>query len=529
MLNLFSICTVLVLALSVVSALSVSTSTLSFDMEDSAQTIIVTGNDSLTVDFADTITVIGEDAYQAVFDVTGAKTLTNDTTTITVTPRAGFAADKFELGTLYTTTLSIINASDVTIEVERTTFCEKGCANVGNLRVSDEDFSVKEGFGEDEDFWYPMDEIEVEFNLENKGEDMKDVEIKVCLWDEKDKSCIMDEDDMDISEDDFDLDEDDDQDVILTFTLDLDDMEESTNYVLYVSATGEVDEGTYEGNTTCVSFSQEVEIRTDEAFVIVDDIDFNSESIAAGDTITVTGKAYNIGDEDMDDDEVYVRVYNKELGLDKIVEFNDGIDSFESESFEVSFVVPSNAKNGKYNIDFTVYDDEKIADKYIMETSEDDEAEYTYSIIVQGAASDITASIDAELISEEVKAGSEIKIKATVTNTGSKTATLSLSAVGYSTWAEGAQLSKDVVVLSQGASEEITLTMKAKSDASGSQDFDLKVMSEGKTIATQPVSLEVAQGFSFNLGSDWYLWAIGAFNFILVLAIVIAVVRILRK
>ena len=48
----------------------------------------------------------------------------------------------------------------------------------GNLRVDINDIQVIKGFGDDDDYWYIMDEIEVEFEIENTNNDEKIKDIK---------------------------------------------------------------------------------------------------------------------------------------------------------------------------------------------------------------------------------------------------------------------------------------------------------------------------------------------------------------
>ena len=61
--------------------------------------------------------------------------------------------------------------------------------------------------------------------------------------------------------------------------------------------------------------------------------------------------------------------------------------------------------------------------------------------------------------------------------------------------------------------------------------INIEVLSDGKLVLTQPVSVSIEKGFSLQdtFGDSWYLWLIGALNIILIAIIIVVAVRILRK
>ena len=236
-------------------------------------------------------------------------------------------------------------------------------ANQGQLDVSSFDINVKEGFGDDEDYWYPLDEVEVEFDVENKGNwDIKDVEVKVCLLDTRTGDCVMDEDDMDLSDDKFDLDEDDDeQTVLLTFTLDPKDLsEDSTKYELYVSAIGEIDDSdsAYDNQETGESRSETIEIRTDENFIVIEDFEF-SETVQCGAEVTLSADVWNLDDSKIDEDEIFIWAQNADLGINQRIDFKEDIGALDKETLELYFTIPANVAEKSYTIEFIVYDDDQ--------------------------------------------------------------------------------------------------------------------------------------------------------------------------
>jgi len=95
-------------------------------------------------------------------------------------------------------------------------------------------------------------------------------------------------------------------------------------------------------------------------------------------------------------------------------------------------------------------------------------------------------------------------------------------------WAEEASVAPNTVILQAGESKGVTVALKINSDAEGTNKFNIEVLSGSNFVLSQPVSVNVEKS-GFSLGSDWYLWLIGAFNVLLIAAIIIVVIRILKK
>ncbi len=416
--------------------------------------------------------------------------------------------------------------------------------NQGNLKVSDIDFNTESGFGDDEDYWYPFDEVKIDFNVDNKGEwDIEDIEIEACIWDEEDEKCIFDEDDMDISDDKFDLDEGDDLDVTMIFEVDADELEEgNTEYTVYIKAVGIIDDNSapddVDGDKTGDSDSQEIEIVTDDEFVIINDIHFEPASpVTCGSEVQITADVWNVGDDDLDDDEVYVLVYNKALGINEEFEFSSGIDAMDSEKISFYIQIPEDFEEGTYKIEFIAYDDEDMSDGDVFETSkEDEEAIYSDYLTIEGnCIFKPEATISTSLQSGGI-AGEELVVKATVTNTASETRTFTTSADGYSSWSELVDVAPEVLVLDSEESEDILITLNVNKDVSGEKAFSV-ILTEDENVISQPVTVTIEKaGFNFNSitggiisEENWYLWGIGALNIILVLIIIFVAVRLVRK
>ncbi|MFW9873993.1 MAG: putative S-layer protein [Candidatus Thorarchaeota archaeon] len=448
-----------------------------------------------------------------------------------------------EYSTILTADGDVSNNATKTLTFEQTPFYDG--ENEAEIKISELDFNTMEGFGDDEDYWYPLDEVEIKFNVENKGDwDVENIEIKACLWDEERGKCIFDEDDMEIDDDKFDLDSGDDKDVTLTLKVDADELKAGNNdYTFYVKAVGKIDDkdaDESDGDETGDSDSQPIEIITDDKFVIIDDIELQPSSVSCGQTVELTAKAWNVGDEDLDDDEVYVQIYNKELGIDKTIEFSSGIDAMDSEKISFSFEIPKDIEEGTYVIKLIAYNDEDMDDNDVFKTDDkEDEASYfgTLEITEDSCVIEPQVSVFPSLESE-AKAGEDLIVKATITNTGDKLSLYKLNIADYNEWATLVDVEPSTVILDAGDSQDVLITLNVNKDVSGDKLFNIEVLSDDEIVITQPVSttIEEQSGLNFpgitgNLisGNNWYLWGIGALNVILIIIIIIVALRVAKK
>ena len=528
---------------SLVSALDISQNSIKLSQEGGSFTLdIVNATPSSSVDLS--INDLNDSDGDKINFVFSASITTDSNGTGSIVINYTTTDFDFDLGKSYSTTLTAVDSSDSSSDIATLSFGEtnfyKG-ENKGELKISDIEFNVAEGFGDDEDYWYPLDEIEVTFNVENKGDwDVKDIKIEACLWDNDKEKCVLDEDDMDIDKDDFDLDSDgDDEDVKLTFNVDPDKLKAgNTDYTLYIRAVGEVDDNDspYDGDETGDSSYKSIDILTDEKFVILNNIELSKQSASCEDTVTLTAEVWNVGDEDLDDDEVYVRLYNKALGINKVIEFSSGIDKLDYEELSFTFEVPSDIDEKIHSIEIVVYEDDSLGDKYIFENNDNDKAKFTTSLKIEGCSTAPKATISASLGSE-AKEGEELIVKATIINTGSSTQTFSLSASDYADWASLESISQNSITLTAGSAQEVTIKLNVKEDVSGDKKFNIELNSGNKYLSQQ-VSVNVEEvssssfmtGFLSGLGKDnMYLWGIGALNLILVLIIIFVAVRIVKK
>ena len=410
-----------------------------------------------------------------------------------------------------------------TNQPDEITSCSATGDSNGDLDIKIKDINVMKGFGDDDKFWYPLDEIEVEIEVENNGdEDIDDIVVEWGLYDVDADDWIIDDE-----ENDFNLKDGKDNTMYINFKLeDVDDFE-NDDYVFYVWANGEIDDA---NNTeVCASDSEEIEIVNNDDFVVLDNIEYPATA-SCGSEIQITADVWNVGDSDQDD--VTVVIFNSELGINKIVEIGD-INDFDNEILDTFIEIPSDMEEKTYAISLKVFDD----DHDVYKTDEDnDESKYFIRITLENCFVSSPALVSANLESGG-KAGEELVVKATITNSGTKSADYTIKAAGYSEWADSVSIDQSVFTLDPASSKEVLFTFSVEQDASGENQFNIEVISGNKLVATQPVQIEIQEtisgfaGITGNVfeGKNKYLWGIGILNVILIVFIIIVAIRVAKR
>jgi hypothetical protein len=231
----------------------------------------------------------------------------------------------------------------------------------------------------------------------------------------------------------------------------------------------------------------------------------------------------NIGDTKQD--ETYLTIYNKELGIDKTIEIGD-IKAFDTETVSFEFTVPKNIKEKYYSLEFEVYDDSDD----IFTNAEDDTAVSTLLINVAGSCQISDPAISAKLDSE-ARAGRELIVKTTITNTEDKQVSFVVSASGFNSWATLKDVSEGTFVLGAGQSKDVDLVFDVNKGIEGSQSFVIEVLSNNEFSLKQSVAVEI-ESSRFNLfdliRTNWLVVILGAFIVVLIIAIIIVTVRARR-
>ena len=402
-------------------------------------------------------------------------------------------------------------------------------SNPGELDVKIKDVNAV-GFGDGNEV-LPFDTLEIEVSVDNQGSDNIDnIEVEWGLYDSDTGDWVIDVD----NEKDFDLKDGNDETITFSFDIndnmdvDLSDLDESDNYVLYVRATGDVDNNN--NDITCESDTEDIQLIIEKDFVVAKDITA-PETVSCNSDLQVSADIWNIGTRNQDN--VVVKIFNKDLSINKLVEVGD-IDSFDNTNLDETFKIPSNAKEQSYSISFEIYDD---SDDIYVNDYDDQEARFTKAIKVtscSGITDDGAGEEGNILVSAEIQDGGEagkpLIIKAVVTNTGDSSATLLLNAAGYSSWAESVNVVPESITLAAGKSASALLTFEVNKDASGDNLFDLEIVSGNNLVAVQPVSVSITENKGgFSLGGSWYLWLIVALNVILVIVIIAIAVKVSKK
>lgn len=500
-----------------------------------ADKTITPGQDSTTITVQNTgnVDLTGvELTYTGDFDISFSENNfnllagTNNVLTVTITSDL----DELDLGSNSVTITA--TADDTTSASGKITsegdYCDY--SNLGsNLDITIDNLDVTgESFGNDEE-WYAFDTVEVEIVVENNGnDDIKKIEIEWGLFDKNTGKFIIDD-----KESDFNLNDGDDKTVTITFQLDKDieDLQDG-DLIFIAKATGEDKE--FDSDDTCTSDSASISIVIPNDFVVLDNLKY-SESVFCGTDVQITADTWNIGDDDQDD--VSVRIFSKQLGIDKRIDVGN-IDSFEKEKLDATINIPTNLEEGTYQLEFWVYDDSDD----VFQSEDDDDSVFYSNIKLEGGCkgSSSSGTTSKALITASLEtggfAGQEMKIKAKITNTGTSMQTFKIEANGYEDWAELVTINPNSVLLDTGDSEEVILTLNVNDNALGEKSFNIKLTPNQGSAISQPVTVTIEKSGSFGsitggiIGTgNWYLWGIGFLNLLLIIIIIIVAVRVVRK
>jgi len=434
----------------------------------------------------------------------------------------------FQFGKKYSKSLSISGTTSGTITPAKTIsfavnedYCEELDEADGDLSVTIEEIN-NNGLGEENE-WLPLDEIEVEVNVEAGDYDVKNIELEWGLYNTATQKWVIDG-----SENDFTLKEGKDKTIVISFTLDenIDELE-TGSFKFYVRASGKIDADSgdvIDGKKTCVSTSDSIDIIMESDFVVVSGLEF-SENISCGADLDVQADVWNIGDNDQD--AVSVLISNSDLKVSQKIEVGD-INALDSEQLSAVVKIPENAKEGVYYLEFKVYDED--GDLYENEY-DNDKATFLFPFTIKGSCSSASdVAISASLVSGG-EAGKELIIKSVISNTGSALQTYTLNVKGSTAWASSVELDKPTIAIASGQSQEVLITFDVNKGIEGDQSFTLEVSDGTNVVASQPVSVSITKsGFAFfDLGNKGYLWIIGALNILLVVVIIFVAIRIAKN
>lgn len=547
----------LMLFASAVSALTLSSSpsSLNFFKVGTPQTVIITntdtdGNFNLTVTSPLTLTLTDASGKTATLIITPPVNLTNISSaqfSINLSNiMSGFStlvkdySTNLSLSAVNTTNTTVSDTLDIPLTFTKT-FCQTGSSSA-NLELKRFDVS-NTGAGEDAE-WLPLDNVEVEVKFKNTGtEDLDNIIFELGLFNEDGENVADElaweskgEEQAEVG----DVKDGDYVSFIFQFKINPADID-SGKYKLMVKAYPEDEESSSCVDFISSSYYQDIDVaeETDEEKMVIVDVDSLPQPIETlcGEEVTFTADVYNVGNKDFDEDKIMVNLYSPELGLD--IEQVSDIGAGDNEEVTFTFTVPKGAEEKTYTLHMRTYadydgdGDENDVSSYDAISDE----EFPVSLKVEGACVfDPKLTVSADLTSGG-KAGQEMVVKVTVTNTGSVTRTFTVGSSGYDNWAKLVKFSPETLTLKAGESAEVELTFTVNADVEGTKTFSLDLTDKNNKVIPQPVEIVVEKaGFSLFPGTgaiignkNWYVWAIGALNIVLVLIIILVAVRLVKK
>jgi len=531
-LKVLSILSILVLSFTLISALSL-TAPIDLSLSKNETTITLT-NTNVSQDININIADIIQGPNQILLSVSPEQVTLAPNGKQTLTVMVDNIIGSLKFGT-HTTTLSAQGtetSENVPVRFVKG-FCSSGEIG-GNLRISNIDINSD---GDEDDEWKPLDRVEVEVEVENKGnDDVDDVRIEIGLFDSNGVNQINDLKFLNTDEEEIDVGRiRDGKDETVTFEFiipaDIDD----GKYMLAVKAfsddVGENKECTDTSDDLNNDFFQTIDIikEDDEGkFIAFDNVVLSPERATCGDAVTMTFDVFNIGDEDQD--QVKINLDNVELGIDQSFEIRSDLDQGDEQSVTFRFEIPNNAQDRTYAL--------KLSAEYDFRNNiyrERSDRTTDFPITVIGCSGTQTptrlAGISASLASG-AEAGKELVVRATITNLDSKTNTFNLNVRGHESWAELESINPRSLTLEAGRSQEVTLRFTVDEDSKGENSFLIEAIS-GANIDSREVLVEIEStgngAFADLFKGNALIWVIGIVNAILIILIIVVAVRLARR
>ncbi len=428
--------------------------------------------------------------------------------------------DKLKLGddnilTITATSEDITREAKIIIELS---YCELGV--IGDLKISYFDISNLDGKDEE---WKPLDEIEIEVEIENRGnDDIDDIILEILVMDgDKDvtKDFKFDKTEINLG----DIDEDDEKIGIFRISELPADLKDGT-YRIYIKAYSEDEE-----ETQCIDNKdsyKEIEIKREEdSAVIIKDYEF-TKIAKAGDTIELRLNVYNIGKDK--EDHVLVLLDNSELNIDERINIRN-LRSGRKEEVVFTIKIPESAESKEYNLRISTYFDYDKGD--ILETASYDlnsidDLDVTYrtrlTITQEQQIPTITAVLDSS-----AKVGEELVVRVSIANHEDATEFI-IAATNYEEWATLLGVEPSILNINKGSTGQTQITLKPTE--AGTKTFTVNVIYNGQTIE-QAVQLNIAEktgpftGAFSGLG-DTGLYIIAIVVLILIIIIIILIVKV---
>jgi len=526
-----------ILVISSVIALSFSTTptTLDFSQSQLTQDITLTNNNaSQLLNLGFSIGSINDgQGHLVTFKPISSINNLNGSTTKTI--EINTPDSEIEIGR-YSTMLNITNTNDnsdiqeVTVYYQQS-YCESGQKNVTDLYIRSVDFSGSSD-EDDDDTWYPQDEITMDIDVKNSADDDLDATIEWDIYDKEEKEWLDIGDDKDLS-----VNKGNTETETFVFIVPSDFVKSTNKYVLYIKVYEEGEEesicGSVSDNRKSNQITDEegipIEIQRETNQVVVSKY-LLPEILSCGESGDVDLWIANIGRQKEDKIQVVLESSDINSEITKTITKLNEDDKAEKITFPIT--IPEDAEEKDYSLKFKIhyeYDDhDDVYDTVDIYSIPD-------KITIAGSClSGKDVSISAFLESAEAVEGQEIIISATVTNTGTSSTQYTFISEGYESWAEEKEVSNRLFTLAPAESKVITLTYNLKQGSAGDHTFTLKAL-YGTESKEQPLSITVSEskgalsGFSDLFQGNWFIWAIIAVNVVLVVIIILVIIRVSRE
>lgn len=446
----------------------------------------------------------------------------------------------FKLGNLYSSSVLFqdTNALDnnITLDVGFINdFCDVG-TNGNSLRIESVDDERLDNDVKWE--WHPLDTIKIKvYGVENGFEDTENIRVEYALY----KNGVNVLDDIDTYST-FSIKSEDEKNFVFEFQVPADT--DNGDYNLFVKAylRGNEDSGCTSTIGATTPYYQEVTIEGGEG-VVFDKNELDNVETTCGETVNIDLTAYNIGTND--EESVLVNLYNNQLGID-LYKVITNLDQGDSDITSFTFDIPKNISEKTYNFNLETFynyngdSDCKETDIYCYDDSSSDlDQSFTIPVTVKGNCigsilnEDVSISYDVLTAEEELKAGSEVQIKATYTNTGNQTTFYVAGLSGYEDWSSVIDMTPSSFTLVKGESRDVLITLKLDNGISGQQTFNANALYNGD-VKEKLISLDVAEntGFSFTnfdfKNNKLLVWIV-IINVILVILIIIVAIKVVRS
>lgn len=429
-----------------------------------------------------------------------------------------------------------VSSNSVTFTIE-SGFCKFG--EKGDLTINDVNI---ESSGDDEDVWKPLDEITIDVEVENEGDnDIDDVFVELGLFDSNGKDRA---DDLDFDNEDEekievgDLNDGDEETVTFKFTVPA-DFDDKGSFKLaiktYSKDTGEDEQCSDRSSDLSDTLFEDIEIeREDDEGKLIgfDNIVVEPSEGVCGESVKVTADVFNLGDDEQD--QVKINLVNSKLNVDLSREIREDMEEGDKKEVQFEFIIPQNTNDGTYTLELSAeYDYSRGTYRESSDESSDVQFKvFGCKVVGDGGVTDGKIVAIAASLESDAQSGKELVVKTVVTNLGNE-ADFAITASGYENWAELGGISERLVHLKASESKELNVKLNVNPDAEGEKSFMIEVRSGDKLEKREiAVNIEPGEGSGaggFGFGDNSLIWVIGIINVILIILIIIVAARISRR